>query len=133
MILKPQHTLYLIGIMFFGAGCEHTVPPAPVLATIEHGTPQMKAEIQSAIVRLKGGVAPRLADDVFSTDSVLLIEQSLNVAGPLENPIFVTNKESISRFELQKRGNLCVLYFPKTQNYVPLEHTKCRASDSTEH
>ncbi|KAF7772446.1 hypothetical protein PCIT_a2514 [Pseudoalteromonas citrea] len=129
---KSQRQIWLLSTLFFSVGCEQTAPPAPALATIEHPTAIMKAELQSAIVQLKGGVAPRLADGVFSTGSSLLIEQTSNLAGPLESPIYVTNKESVARFELQKRGDLCVLYFPKTQNYVPLEHVKCRPTYSAE-
>ncbi|MBQ4851681.1 hypothetical protein [Pseudoalteromonas sp. MMG012] len=106
-------------------GCEQTPTPDPQPAIIKKTTVQMKNELQHAIVTLKGGLTPRLADNVFTTSSTLLLERVNNLASPLQHAIIAMDMSSVSRFELQKRGELCVLYFSRTHNYVPLETVVC--------
>lgn len=119
-------------LIFLLVGCEQTSQTSPTPAMLMNPSASVKIELQNAIVKLKGGVAPHLADNVFATDNALLIENVHNLAGPLEEPVYMIDAKSVSRFELQLREGLCVLSFPKTQNYVPLQRAKCLPIHSLE-
>lgn len=106
-------------------GCTHTQPVNPVPALIEHTTPTMRAELQQAIVSLRGGVAPLLSDTIFMDNNELLLEhgRSTNQA---DNPILDTYSITVQRFVLQLRETGCVLFYPKTSQFVLLKSVSCQ-------
>ena len=103
-------------------GCEHTQSSEPLPAIIALTTPTMKAEIQTAVVSLNGGVPPLISDNVFMNSSTLLLE-----SGVSDEPILGVNSLPAQTFELQKRDIGCVLLAPKTQRYVLLKSVPCQA------
>jgi hypothetical protein len=104
------------------AGCKHTQPSEPLPATIEQTTATMKAEIQQAIVSLKGGIPPLISDSVFMNSSTLLLESGLS-----DQSILGINSLSVQTFQLQKRDIGCVLLALKTHQYVLLKSVPCQA------
>ncbi|WP_105169384.1 hypothetical protein [Pseudoalteromonas sp. T1lg23B] len=107
-------------------GCKHSQPMGPQAAKIDNTTAQMKADIKSAIVKLRGGVEPRIADNVFMNNSTLLIE-SRAPQQPLD-PLLGSHNIVVTRFELQLRDGKCVLYYPDKDNYVILSKVRCFAA-----
>ena len=105
--------------------CTHTQPVNPIPALIEHTTPTMRAELQQAIVSLRGGVAPLLSDTIFMNNNELLLEhgRSTNQA---DNPILDTYSITVQRFVLQLRETECVLFYPKTSQFVLLKSVSCQ-------
>ncbi|RZM84475.1 hypothetical protein [Pseudoalteromonas rubra] len=105
-------------------GCQ-TSKAAPVYAAlIEQTTPDMIREIQHAIVALKGGTAPQLAHNVFMQHSTLFLEKG-NPLDPYGQPIVGNREGGITGFELQKRGEQCVLYYPTSGEYRVLPSVPC--------
>jgi len=114
----------LLGITLL-VGCTHTRPIKPIPAVVEHTTPTMKAELQQAIVSLKGGIAPLLSDTVFMNNNELLLEYGR----PTEhsgNPILDQHSLTVQRFVLQLREVGCVLFYPKTTQFVLLKSVSCQ-------
>lgn len=113
----------LLGLTLL-AGCTHTQPSKPIPAVIEYATPTMKAELQQAIVSLKGGIAPLLSDTAFINSSELLLEHGLS-ADHSSNTAFGTNSFSIQRFVLQLREVGCVLFYTETSQFIILNSVPC--------
>lgn len=119
----------LLILLFTGiglAGCKHTQPSEPLPATIEQTTATMKAEIQQAIVSLKGGIPPLISDTVFINSSTLLLEQGLS-GGVSEEATLKAHPLPTQVFILQKRDIGCVLFYPKTARYILLKSVPCQA------
>ncbi|AOT09918.1 hypothetical protein [Pseudoalteromonas luteoviolacea] len=99
-------------------------------ALLTEATPSILTELGHAIVSLKGGTVPTLAVDVFTQSPQLLIThgQSLekHAAGLTHTSL---SSLPISAFELQLRDNHCVLYYPKADQFVPLQYAKCIVYD----
>lgn len=114
----------LLGVTLL-VGCAHTQPTKPIPAVIKHTTPTMKAELQQAIVSLKGGVAPLLSDTIFMNNNELLLEhgRSTDDSG---NPILGAHSLTVQRFVLQLRETGCVLFYPKTAKFVLLKSVSCQ-------
>ncbi|MCF6437677.1 MULTISPECIES: hypothetical protein [Pseudoalteromonas] len=112
-------------------GCKHNQSMQPLAATIKNTTPAIKADIQKAIVSLKGGVEPKLADNVLMNSSTLLLES--RVAKQPLDPVLGTHNIAVERFELQLRNGLCVLYYPSKDNYVILPKVPCVAVTQSTH
>ncbi|CAM4265716.1 hypothetical protein [Pseudoalteromonas byunsanensis] len=107
-------------------GCKHSQPVGPQAAIIQSTTPAIKADIQRAIVRLKGGVQPKISDNVFMNSSTLLLESRVTQQ-PLD-PLLGSHNIVVTRFELQLRDGKCVLYYPNKDNYVILPEVPCIAA-----
>ncbi|KZN68125.1 hypothetical protein [Pseudoalteromonas luteoviolacea] len=100
------------------------VQPAPAL--LSETSPSVIAELQQAIVTLKGGKPPTLAHSVLTHSPQLIITAGQSKLK--DNPAMMTAELSqlpISAFELQIRDDLCVLYFSRADKFVPLQHAKC--------
>lgn len=95
-------------------------PTKPQRATVIDITPTMKAEIQQAIVSLKGGMPPLLSDTVFVHSSELLLER-----GRADTGLSV----AVQSYQLQKRDIGCVLYHPASQKYVLLKTLPCQVEE----
>ncbi|TMP36465.1 hypothetical protein [Pseudoalteromonas rubra] len=106
------------------SGCQYSKAAPVHAALIEQTTPAMIREIQDAIVALKGGTAPRLAHNVFMQQSTLLLEKG-NSLDPTGQPILGSKEGGITGFELQKRADQCVLYYPRTKKYQVLATVPC--------
>ncbi|MCF1428719.1 MAG: hypothetical protein LPD71_11300 [Shewanella sp.] len=110
------------GIMLM-SGCQSTTAE-PVAALSKHTGAAAKQEIQQAIVKLKGGLAPVLADNVFEQNDVLLLEKK-----PLKDgqglPIMGRDFQFPSQFNLQLRGEVCGLFYGKTGGFEPLALLEC--------
>ncbi|MBD1583963.1 hypothetical protein [Pseudoalteromonas sp. S16_S37] len=105
-------------------GCKHSQPVLPVPALFADKNSTNKAKVQQAIVALKGGVAPRIADNVFTMHSTLLLEHGTSESS-YGKPILGAHSLPVTRFELQLRGTDCVLYYAKTDSYVALRDVNC--------
>lgn len=104
------------------AGCKHTQSSEPLPAIIALTTPTMKAEIQTAVVSLNGGIPPLISDNVFMNSSTLLLE-----SGVSDQSILGVNSLSVQTFQLQKRDIGCVLLALKTHQYILLKSIPCQA------
>jgi len=107
------------------AGCKHTQSSKPLPAIIEQTTATMKAEIQQAIVSLKGGVAPLLPDTIFKSHSELLLEHGRST-DDIGNSTLGAHSLTVQRFVLQLRETGCVLFYPKTAQFVLLKSVSCQ-------
>ncbi|QPB84810.1 hypothetical protein CWC22_018185 [Pseudoalteromonas rubra] len=106
------------------SGCQYS-KAAPVRpALIEQTTPDMIREIQHVIVALKGGKAPKLANNVFMQRSTLFLEKG-NILDAYGQPILGSREGGVTGFELQIRGEQCVLFYPKTGEYRVLPGIPC--------
>ena len=103
-------------------------PTKPQRAVVEAITPTMKAEIQQAIVSLKGGVPPLLSDTVFVRSSELLLEHG-RTGADLGRPILGAHNLPVQGFRLQKRDIGCVLYHPQSKKYVLLKTVPCQVEE----
>ncbi|MGI2259961.1 hypothetical protein [Shewanella sp. GXUN23E] len=105
------------------SGCQST-SAQPLAALSKHTSPAAKQEIQQAIVKLKGGVAPGLADDVFEKTDVLLLEKT-QAKDRQGLPVMGREFELASQFQLQLRGEVCGLFYGKTGAFEPLTQLEC--------
>ncbi|MBQ4878438.1 hypothetical protein J8M21_14590 [Pseudoalteromonas luteoviolacea] len=100
-------------------------------ALLTEVTPSVLQELGDAIVKLKGGSTPTLAIDVFTHTPQLLLSygQSAvkNTAGMSYTELSAL---PISAFELQLREKQCVLYYPKTTQFIVLQYSSCIAYES---
>ncbi|BBN80115.1 hypothetical protein PA25_01000 [Pseudoalteromonas sp. A25] len=120
----------LLGCIFTLVGCKHSQPTMTYKAHLANTSPAVKKQLQDAIVQLKGGVAPQLADNVFMRSSTLILEQGMNQHG--YEPILGQHDISVTRFELLMKDGLCVLYYPKKDKYLNLTDLQCNVQPSTE-
>jgi hypothetical protein len=106
------------------SGCEYTLDNTAKPARIIKTTAQMKLDIQRAIVSLKGGIAPVIADNVFMNSSQLLLEHGLSKS-EYGHPYLGAHELDVSAFELQIRNNQCLLYYPKKNTSFHLKTVVC--------
>lgn len=110
------------GIMLM-SGCQSTTAE-PVAALSKNTSTAAKQEIQQAVVSLKGGKAPLLADNVFEQTDVLLLEKA-QIKDKQGLPVMGKSFELASQFNLQLRGKVCGLYYGKTGAFAPLSQVEC--------
>ncbi|NOU52885.1 hypothetical protein HG263_20490 [Pseudoalteromonas sp. JBTF-M23] len=125
--MKRQNTLILLCVCL-QVGCKHNLPFVTHKALLTNTSPAVKKRIQDAVVKLKGGVTPQLADNVFMISSTLMLEQGMNKPG--YEPILGEHDISVTRLELQIRNGQCVLYYPKKDKYIELNNIQCKAVTS---
>ncbi|CAH9064639.1 hypothetical protein PSECIP111854_03501 [Pseudoalteromonas sp. CIP111854] len=126
--MNSRALVFMLSIYLL-AGCKHSQSVDTQPALLIDTSPEVKAIIQAAIVTLKGGVAPQLADNVFINRSTLLLERGMNTSG--HDPILGMHDLSVTRFELQMRHGQCVLYYPKKEAYLNLDGVECVAVEAT--
>ncbi|KZN57540.1 hypothetical protein N473_06555 [Pseudoalteromonas luteoviolacea CPMOR-1] len=111
------------------SACSHSQSTERVRpALLTEVTPSIRTELGRAIVSLKGGTVPTLAIDVFTQSPQLMLTQGQSLekyAAGMTNTSL--SSLPISAFELQLRDNRCVLYYPKSGQFVPLQYAKCIA------
>ena len=125
MLFKLTRLPLLLASLLIFSGCKATASE-PVAALSKQTSSEAKVEIQQAIVKLKGGARPILADNVFEVTDILLISKTTpknNFGQPLVGRHF----QMPSQFNLQLRGKTCGLYYAKTQTFMPLKLLTCIA------
>lgn len=99
---------------------------APVAALSRHTSSAARQQIRQAIVSLKGGKPPQLADTVFEYSDVLLLER-VRLRDSQGLPIMGRDFQRPTQFQLQLRGDNCGLYDHTTNDFVPLPLLDCIA------
>ncbi|MDK1290475.1 hypothetical protein [Pseudoalteromonas umbrosa] len=95
-------------------------------ALLTEVTPSVSKELSDAIVKLKGGTAPTLAVDVLTRSPQLLLTHGRSPAEHATGMAYTKLSDlPINAFELQIRDKQCVLYYPKTAQFVPLQFSRC--------
>ncbi|MFC5080364.1 hypothetical protein VTH8203_03681 [Vibrio thalassae] len=97
--------------------------PRPALS---NGTSaEAKQEIKQAMIKLRGGKAPLLADNVFEDNDTLLIERRVS-RDQQGLPITGSTTEMPVTFQLQLKGDVCGVYYPINDTFEPLTQLSCR-------
>ncbi|MCF2859298.1 hypothetical protein L1286_17575 [Pseudoalteromonas sp. SMS1] len=119
---KPRLLTVILALLV--SACHSRPHTQPMPAVLSDTSPSIVSELQQAIVTLKGGLPPVLANNVLTQSPQLIIS-----SGQLGNDQAMMTVDlsalPISAFELQIRDRLCVLYYSKADKYVPLRHAQC--------
>lgn len=94
-------------------------------AVFDEITPDIRTELQQAIVQMIGGTAPRLADNVFLNSSELYIER-LDARDAQDRPVLGRSQERVYRFELYQIDNQCILVHPGSSQRMTLQLAQCK-------
>lgn len=120
----PTKLITLILGLIIVTGCIRPQSQPSELAILTETSPSILAELKQAIVSLNGGVTPLIPETVFTKSSSLLIETGISST---QLNTLSSNSSSTQEFILQKRAVGCVLFYPKTTEYVLLKSVPCKA------
>ena len=120
---------YLLSLLAACAvsACATPAPEPEQAAVIVRPTAQSRAALQSAVSRALHRDSVRLADDVLTTGSILLIEpvRPRDAAGlPLQG----RETRAPEKFRLVKSGRSCILIHERTRERQELPQTQCTAA-----
>lgn len=111
------------------AGCKMTTAE-PQPARLTNMSPQIKAELQQAIIELIGGEKVKLADNAFADSHQLFIERAI-LRDPQGLPIMGRHSQPAILLELQQADNQCLLSHPASGRSVVLTKSNCQLSAVT--
>ncbi len=112
----------LLGIGLFG--CSHVTSAPAEPALLREHSPEVIAQLQTAIKTLSGMTNVQLADKVFLRHNQLHIQTGVlnDPEGKLINGHYQTPSK---KFLLQLKNGQCQLYYPKTEKSVVLPELSC--------
>ncbi|MDX1539139.1 hypothetical protein [Arsukibacterium sp.] len=111
------------------AGCKMTTAE-PQPARLTNMSPEIKAELQQAIIELIGGEKVKLADTAFADSHQLFIERAI-LRDPQGLPIMGRHSQPAILLELQQADNQCLLSHPASGRSVALTKSNCQLSAVT--
>ncbi|WP_296053800.1 hypothetical protein [uncultured Alteromonas sp.] len=111
------------------SGCAQTSDNELYPATLSAQTKQQKVQIEKVISDWFGGTKVTLADDVFTSSSVVTIErrEHLDSQGRL---IEGRHDKQAYSFTLYKKGTQCLLSNDGTGKKVELDNLECIATEN---
>ncbi|WP_440054828.1 hypothetical protein ACSLBF_01295 [Pseudoalteromonas sp. T1lg65] len=119
--------MLLVTSSVMAVGCNNTADDYSTPALLTETSKVTRAEIQQAIVSLKGGVEPILSVNVFTQQSVLILEHGKAKQFD-QSPVLGAHDLPYESFELRIKDESCALFYPKLQRFKILKHAKCKAA-----
>ena len=123
--MRPILAVWAGASALLSAGACRAAPVRQELpAVVAKPSPRSRAEIAGAVSAALGGAPVRLADDVFTKESVLVIECERHL-DPRGLPAQGREMGTPERFHLLKIGHECVLVHDATGQRFLLKETTC--------
>ena len=122
---RPILAIWAGASALLSAGACRAAPVRQELpAVVERPSPRSRAEIAGAVSAALGGAPVRLADDVLTRESTLVIERERRL-DPGGLPAQGRERGAPERFRLVKIGGECVLVHDATGQRFLLKETTC--------
>lgn len=115
--------------------CACTTPEAAVQPTgreqparITNPSPEVQAELLTAVTSALRNTAIRIADDALTKSSVLIIER-VPARDANGRPLSGRDLERPQHFDLLNDGERCILVHRQTAQLYPLKNARCAGID----
>lgn len=126
--IRLSGKLLLLGLVVF-VGCQITQAQQPVDALLETQSTKTRVVLEQAVGNLLNSQPVKLADDVFTLSSTVIIERSHPKDG-FDRLIDERDLRPIDSFTLLLQSNECLLKHDQTKVVIQLLDIECIASKS---